>query len=164
MISQEYKEIPLTKGFIAKVSLEDYEEINSHKWFVLYNPRKKTAYARRKEKGRQIYMHRVIMRASDKQVDHIDHDGLNNQRNNLRLATASQNFANRMMQTNNTSGYRGVYLVKSGNRAKKWMAQIRKNYKDIFIGYYATKEEAAKAYNEAATEYFGEFSNLNVIC
>ena len=68
------------------------------------------------------------------------------------------------MQTNNTSGYRGVYLVKSGNRAKKWMAQIRKNYKDIFIGYYATKEEAAKAYNEAATEYFGEFSNLNVIC
>ena len=91
-------------------------------------------------------------------TDHKDGDGLNNQRSNLRLATPSENGANRLVGSNNTSGYKGI-----SQKDKKWGAQITKNQKIVYLGRFETKIEAAKAYNTAAKKYHGEFARLNTI-
>lgn len=108
-----------------------------------------------------IYLHREILNAQPGQiVDHIDGDTLNNRRSNLRLASYSQNGANSTKRRANTSGYKGVTWDK---HRKKWMAAIRVNYKRMYLGRFNTKEEAAKAYNDAAKLHFGEFALLNEI-
>jgi hypothetical protein len=91
-------------------------------------------------------------------VDHINRDTLNNQLSNLRLATDSQQAQNRRLRSDNTSGYRGVGWNKG---ARKWRARITVDGKVIFIGDFADKEEAARAYDAAAIEHFGEFAVLN---
>jgi len=91
-------------------------------------------------------------------VDHIDGDKLNNQRDNLRVATDSQNVCNKRMQRNNTTGYRGVQ--KSG---KKWSAGIDVNGIHTHLGVFATPEEAAQAYDVAALHYHGEYARLNIL-
>lgn len=91
-------------------------------------------------------------------VDHKDNNGLNNQRENLRLASGSQNKANCAKYSNNTSGYKGVTLRKERNT---WRAQIRVNNKLIILGCFVDKEEAARAHDKAALLYFGEFAQLN---
>jgi hypothetical protein len=94
------------------------------------------------------------------EVDHKDRNRLNNQRENLRSATRSQNGANRGKQTNNTSGFVGVSYYKQKN---KYTAQIHYKGKKKCIGYYDNKIDAAKAYNRYALFYFGEFAVLNII-
>jgi hypothetical protein len=89
------------------------------------------------------------------EIDHEDLDGMNNKWGNLRPATGRQNQGNRPLSKNNTSGYKGVCYHKNNG---KYMASIGINGKSNFIGYFATKEEAAKAYNTAAAKYFGEFA------
>jgi hypothetical protein len=92
----------------------------------------------------------------DEVVDHIDGNGLNNCRNNLRPATRAQNRMNSKVSTNNASGYKGVSWHK---RRGKWLAQIRIARKRIYLGYFASAEEAHVAYVAAAREHFGEFAN-----
>lgn len=92
--------------------------------------------------------------------DHIDGDGLNNQDDNLRLATSSQQCQNRHIANNNTSGYKGVSWHV---RMQKWGASIGINRKRKHIGYFSTAEEAALAYNRAAVQLFGEFAKLNAV-
>jgi hypothetical protein len=89
-------------------------------------------------------------------VDHIDGDGLNNRRNNLRVATSAQNGRNRGAQRNNTSGYKGVGWDKS---RQKWTAQIKVNGKQKHLGRFDTPEAAHKAYCEAADRLHGKFAN-----
>lgn len=89
-------------------------------------------------------------------VDHIDGDTLNNQRNNLRLASYRENSANQRMCSANTSGFKGVYLHKG-----KLVAYIRVNYRRIHLGAYQSKTEAAEAYDLAAIKHFGEFALTN---
>ena len=91
------------------------------------------------------------------QVDHINGDRLDNRRENLRIVTNWQNQMNRGMTINNSSGYKGVRLRRSG----KWEAQIRVNKKAIFLGRFYDKLDAAHAYDDAAKKYFGEFARLN---
>ena len=91
-------------------------------------------------------------------IDHKDRVVSNNQLENLRLCTLSQNQWNRLKQKNNTSGYKGVSWHKQG---KKWRAIIQIYYKYINLGLFPTKEEAASAYNEAAKKYHGEFANVS---
>lgn len=92
--------------------------------------------------------------------DHKNGDTLNHQRSNLRLATHAQNCANKGLSKNNTSGFKGVSFIK---REQKWAAQIKVDYKNKFLGYFKSPQEAAAAYNIAALKHFGEFAKLNHI-
>jgi hypothetical protein len=102
-------------------------------------------------------MHRAILEGAP-QVDHIDGDGLNNQRSNLRPATQAQNMANSRKYSTNTSGFKGVGWHKA---AKKWRADITFDYKTRYLGLFPTAEDAARAYDSAAKSLFGVFACLN---
>jgi hypothetical protein len=112
-----------------------------------------------------ILLHRVVLsRKLDREllstelVDHIDGDGLNNRRENLRLATNAQNQMNRKIGTSNTSGYKGVYWHKS---SQKWMARIGVGGRQKYLGVFDTPELAYEAYKKAATEIYKEFARLD---
>jgi hypothetical protein len=108
------------------------------------------------------YLHRLIMNAvrTSLYVDHINGNKLDNRRSNLRLCTHRDNLNNRPRNKNNKSGYKGVYLHKVN---KNWVARIQVNGKYISLGSYSDIIDAAKAYNEAAIKYFGEYAYLNKV-
>lgn len=155
------KEIPLSQGYVALVDDADYERVSQYKWTA--SPRKHGAvYANRRTSRatgeKCVYLHRFIMDAPDsKWVDHIDGNGLNCQRSNLRLATPSENGCNRGLQPNNRSGYKGVSWYTAYG---KWQAMIKVHRKVKHLGYFATKEEAIAAYAAAAPMMHGEFARL----
>ena len=156
------KEIKLTQDKIALVDDDDFEYLNQFKWCA--NKLRHTFYAFRTLEKKKISMHREIMKTQlenniGKIIDHIDGNGLNNQKYNLRTCTIAENSRNRHF-VNNSSGYLGVSILKS---RKKWYAQIKGNKKNIFLGSFKDKKDAAKAYNEAAIKYHGEFARLNII-
>lgn len=166
------KEITLTKGQVAIVDDSDYEYLNQWKWCAKHA--KQTFYAERNEWNSgvitRIRMHRLILKPLKGEiVDHIDRNGLNNQRNNLRIATSAQNAANK--KALGTSKYLGVCLAQRKYRKKNgslsiikyWQASIQYGKKFQFLGYFETEEEAALRYNEAAKEAYGEFANLNIV-
>ena len=155
--------IELTRGKVAIVDDEDYKELSELKWFA--NKIGNTFYAVCTFNGGAFkctkYMHRVILDApSDMCVDHIDGNGLNNCRSNLRLSTKSQNGANRGKQADNTSGFKGVIWY---SRCRKWRAQIKINGKNKFLDSFDSPEDAARAYDEAARKFFGGFAKLNFL-
>lgn len=150
------KLIQLTKGLSCQVSDEDFEWLNQWKWYAGNGGalRRPTKY------GRLISMSRLILGLPDDikfLPDHIDRNPFNNQRSNLRIATRSQNNANK--KCIGGSGYLGVFPAgKSG-----WFARINKNGTRYYLGFYKVKEQAAMAYNIAAVKIHGEFANLNVL-
>lgn len=151
------KTIPLTKGMKAIVDDSDYKWLNQWKWYYSSH-----GYVCRDEKDKVIYMHRFIMDAPDGvDVDHRNTKGFDCRRENLRLATRSQNNYNRPVRKDNGTGYKGVGLKKDQGRVKPYYARITVNKKKIHLGYYETAEEAAKAYDEAALKYHGEFARIN---
>ena len=158
------KEILLTQGKIALVDDDDYEELSKYKW--LATEHRGTFYAARGEgprnNNKRIYMHRQILGLTDPNIhgDHINHDKLDNQMSNLRIATRSQNQHNRMKYAKKSSNYKGVSWEEY---RKRWLARIWNNNKRNFIGYFKDEIEAAKAYNKKAEELFGEFALLNEI-
>jgi hypothetical protein len=162
------KEIELTQGKCALVDDEDYERLSAFKWYAARDRRnegKSTWYAATKLPrglgGGQttLKMHRFLMDAPPgMDVDHKDHNGLNNRRNNLRLCTRRQNSQNRVKQANSASWYKGVSWRK--DRAK-WHALIRVEGRLLHLGYYASEEDAGRAYDQAAVEHFGEFAHTN---
>lgn len=155
------KEIPLTQGKVALVDDDDYKHINQWKWFA-WRSKVNTYYARRSS-GKAphqttIHMHRVIMGVSgDMEVDHIDGNGLNNQRSNLRVCTHKQNAGNKKLRSDNALRYKGV--TKSWRR---YLACIQGKDKGFErLGSFKTPEEAARAYDKAARERYGEYAKLN---
>ncbi len=158
-----YREIPLTRGKVALVDAEDYENVVRLKWQAQLS--KGTWYAARGATSRRSHlsMHRLIMNAPPAmQVDHINGNGLDNRRCNLRLATVGQNDCNRPRTKRNTSGYKGVSLKKPFLTGRlRWFARISHNGKDIGLGYHDTAEEAARVYDAKAVELFGDFAYLN---
>jgi len=150
-------EIPLTQGCHAIVDSENISLLNTHRWCtsVIGNLR----YAKRKVKGKVVLMHREIMNApAGMQIDHINGNGLDNRKANLRVCTVSQNQQNSTKRAHCSSKFKGVALSKN---QKKWMARICINGKKIYIGRYKSEFEAAEAYDNKAIELFGEFANLN---
>lgn len=150
------KKIKLTQDKYALVDNQDYDFLNQWKWHF------NSGYAMRREylkggKGKSVYllMHRVIMNTPrGLETDHINMDKLDNRRQNLRVCTRSQNGTNKNIQSNNTSGYKGVTWRKDRN---KWKALIAGKS----IGIFSSKTEAAKAYDGKARELYGEFAKLN---
>lgn len=154
------KKIPLTHGKFALVDDEDFNELNKYQWHAYQDPTSKIWYAKRtgpRINGRQrtIRMHSQILTHS--LVDHINHDGLDNRRCNLRPCTVSQNKKNNNGYRSNTSGFKGVYLDKNVMTPHKWRVIIRVNNKNISLGYYDTPQEASRIFNEKSKELYGEF-------
>ena len=159
------KEIPLTQGKVALVDDADYDWLNQWKWFA-HKDNRGNFYAMRgspKKNGKQhiIRMAREILEleyGDKRQADHIHHNTLDNQRDNIRIATPSQNSRNMKSRRNSSSKYKGVSWYK---QYKKWVARIMINGGQKCLGYFAIEKEAARTYDRAAKKYFGEFAHLN---
>ena len=159
------KEIPLTQGKVVLVDNEDYEMISKHNWSISHRNYVTrnifTPMVKGKRKHWKVYMHRQIMKVNGESIiDHINGNELDNRKTNLRICTQRENSYNSKISKNNTSGFKGVTWRKS---RKKWVAQIMYKRKGYGLGYFTDKIEAAKAYNEAAKKYFGEFAKLNEV-
>lgn len=158
-------EVQLTLGKVALIDDEDAERVLACKWTLIAIPRpnKTGYYARRnvQRNGRQhtILLHRFILNAPDGlQVDHINGDGLDNRRANLRLATNAQNHCNMPATQSNPFGFRGVEAMGSPGKFK---ARIKVEGQIIRIGPFSTPEAAAHGYDLLAKHYHGEFATLN---
>jgi hypothetical protein len=154
------KEIILTLGYKTQVDDSDYVWLTQWRWraseegSMVYAVR--TDYSNGKK---NLRMSRVILGLTDPKIqgDHIDRNGLNNQRHNLRTANNQQNSINQI-GCNKSSHYKGVYYNKE---KRMFSAQIKHNYKSTHIGHFKDEIEAAKAYDKKAKELFGEFAYLN---
>lgn len=157
------KTIELTQGQVALVDDEDYEKVRGMKfsayrdcrtWYVKTN--EKTIKGKRKT----LRLHRLVMGAKPGEiVDHISGDGLDNRKENLRICKSRQNSQNRQHKRSGaTSDFMGVSFYR---RTKKWQIQIQLNGQKSHLGYFSNEIAAAKAYDEAAVKYFGEFACPN---
>lgn len=158
--------IELTKGKCAQVDDTDFDGLSPWSWCAKKSPY--TYYGARgaiiNGKSIEIKMHRQIMGLSPgdgKVVDHIDGNGLNNQRINLRVCSRGQNTMNARKRKNGTSKFKGVSYQAAGRGKKRWVSQIHLNRKHFHLGRYLTEPEAAKAYDKKAIELYGEFAVLN---
>lgn len=134
---------------------EDYEWLNQWKWRAKKGY--STFYVIRSVKGRPrtLRMHRLIMEApSDMEVDHINHNGLDNQRSNLRLCTHNQQQYNRLPTKNVSSKYKGVLWHKKGQKRE---AKINYKGERIHLGLFTREKDAAEIYQKASKKYFGDF-------
>lgn len=154
------REIPLTRGFVAVVDDEDYERAAAAGRWYPTPPRGLRVYAQmgvRKADGRRTTQKLHTFLTGWPEVDHIDGDGLNNTRTNLRPATRSQNNGNARRRLN-ISGYKGVSWQK---RDRIWYARIQLHGQKRYLGGFKTAEDAARAYDAAALEVFGAFARTN---
>lgn len=155
--------VPLTKGYEAIVDADDVPLVAGRRWFATVIRKKDgsiyTVYATRTDvsNGRKhnVHMHRIIVSdAANLFVDHVNGTGLDNRRENLRLATRSQNMMNRGPSTGSRSGVKGVHWLA---RTGRWYAQIKAGDKRRHLGYFDTVEAAAEAYRTASIEMHGAF-------
>ncbi len=141
---------------------QDFDWLNQFKWHIWKN--KNNFYARKanaSDSNVKDYMHRMILKVTDPTVliDHKNHNGLDNQRNNIRTCTFQQSQQNRRSEKNSTSKYLGVSY---SSERKKWTVGITPpNQKRKALGRFDDEVEAAKVYDAAAAKYFGDFANLN---
>jgi hypothetical protein len=148
--------IPLTKGRYAIIDAADYERVAQYKWCTFGSGER--LYACRNCKGKMIFLHRFLTNApKGKVVDHIDGNGLNDRRENLRVCTHRQNSHN-ARPFGKASRFKGVWW----NRIKKmWEVRIRYRGRSTWIGLFRDEIEAARAYDRKAYECFGEYAYLN---
>ncbi len=140
----------------ALIDLDDVDKVKNIKWHR--SDLQRSTYYCLSNDSEWKRIHRLIMGVTDKNivVDHINHNGLDNRKSNLRICTSGQNTCNCLTSKNNKSGHKGVYWSKE---RKKWCAQISINNKTKGLGRYDTIEEAIEAREKAAKEYYGEFAN-----
>lgn len=160
------KLIKLTQGYYTKVDDADFDWLSKYPWRI-YHPRNMYFYARTGYDGN--LMHRIIMRLNNSKlcVDHIDHDGLNNQRSNLRVCTHAENMRHRKSANNSSSKYLGVCLIKAYNKngtfRTYYYATIKYSDKQTHLGCFKDERRAAIEYDKAAIIHHKEFANLNIL-
>lgn len=161
------KTVPLrgqkARGRVALVDDEDYELVSQYRWYVWEKPgtatkRPQGPYVETRVAGTRSSLRMHILIMGQPGIDHRDHNGLNNQRSNLRIATGSQNNQNMRSPIGYTSQYKGVYWSR---QKRRWHATIAIGRKSRHLGFYVSEVEAAIAYDDAAPEMFGEFACLN---
>ena len=163
--SDKMKTIKLTQGKHSIVDDDDYKRLSRYRWYAA-NTSGKFYYAVRRSprlgsKQRTILMHRVILNAPDgTEVDHINGDGLDNRRSNIRLCTCRENSRNQRLDRGSTTGFKGVYFDKRGCK-NPYRATIMVNSEGIYLGSYRNVENAARAYDLAAIKHFGKFALTN---
>ena len=152
------KRIELTQGRFAIVDADDFDMLSRFRWRLLRSGPNR--YAINCDDGRIVRMHRLILRPpKNLWCDHINGDGLDNRKCNLRVCTPTQNSRNARPRENCTSKYKGVHFSRI---KKKWIAKINKSDgRTIHIGSYDFEQDAAIAYDDKAIELFGEFAWLN---
>ncbi len=137
---------------LAKVSPEDLTLVSGYRWCV-----NNAGYVTATIDGQSVFLHRFLLQPSHMmQVDHINRDKLDNRRANLRIATRSQNNANSTGHADRFSKYKGVFRHRD-----RWCTQITVDGRELWIGSYATEEDAARAYDSAAMFYYKEFAVTN---
>lgn len=160
--------IPLSQGKEAIIDECDAPDILPFRWHAQHRRRKSCGdvwYAARNVKTSKgftiIKMHRVIMNApAGFDVDHIDSNGLNNTRKNLRVCTKSQNAQNSRKRKGTSSRFVGVDYRRD---IEKWQARVKSNNVRVHLGCFENEIQAASAYNAKAKELFGQYARLNVI-
>ena len=157
------RRIQLSLGKEAIVDEEDYSRlIAMGSWYAkMSHAGSRTLYAARKKNGARslVYMHRVILNApSHLQVDHINGNGLDNRKSNIRLCAQADNLRNRGANKHSSSKFKGVVWDKQHN---KWRAQIGSKGKTLFLGCFEDQAKAARAYDAQARELHGDFAKLN---
>jgi len=163
--------------FTVLYDAEDHDKVSAHRWRAQKDSKNKDKFyvstniphpaggwycspnGHRQRRQATLSIHRLITEApKGMHVDHINGNPLDNRKSNLRICTHAENSNNTGPRKNNTSGYKGVYWAK---RNKRWLAQITHNGKQVYIGHYKDKEEAARAYDAKAKELHGEYAYLN---
>lgn len=156
------KEINLTQDKKALIDDDDYSRIARYRWYY----QSPMGYARAWIEGKRVYMHRLIFNVKQKeiQVDHINGNKLDNRKENLRIATPSQNQANKPKTSKKCSSrYRGVCYEPTSTSKKKWRAMAMENGTSHYLGHFTTEQEAALAYNAAAKKFYGDYAKINQI-
>jgi hypothetical protein len=153
------RHIPLSQGRYAIVDTDDYDRLMRHKWHACRSGRHRTYYARRTTRdGRVILMHREIARPpKGRVVDHINGNGLDNRKGNLRVCTQAENALNSRRQARAKSKYRGVTV-----RGDKYEARIKYKGKTYCLGRFNTALEAAHARDQKALDLYGQYAWLNI--
>lgn len=155
------KEIPLTQGKVAIVDDDDFDLVSRFSWHCHFSEHREYAMT---DVGStrhpvMLYLHRLLVKTARMEtVDHINGNTLDNRKCNLRICTAAQNLCNRGRPRNNKSGFKGVSFNK---KTGKWKAAIGFNKGNMFLGLFADKLAAARAYDAAALQYHGEFAKTN---
>lgn len=160
-ISESLK-IPVSGGrYFATVDPEDFERVSQHKWSLARSGNRRTFYAQRAADGTTEMMHNFITGA--RQVDHVNHDGLDNRRANLRDGSGCKNARNqRKTSSNASSQYKGVSWRKpDASHGQGWEVHIRVAGKQRYLGKFDDEVEAAKVYDYAALRHYGEYASLN---
>lgn len=155
----EFVTIQLTQAKTTTVDIADFQRVSQHRWCAWLNTTSGKWYVTGTVAGKTVYLHRWLCgtpRGLD--TDHVDGDSLNNRRiSNLRIATRTQNQANRPIPKNNTSGAKGVSLMKSG----RFHSKLTIGGTNVNLGTHDTAELAGMAYDTAANTLFGAFARLN---
>jgi len=165
-IGNGWVKIKLTQNKVALADESDLPILSKYRWcahFPGWGWYASTTLWKRNGQTKKTTMHRLLMGFPEgMEIDHINGNGLDNRRQNLRIATRSENGANKpKYHRGGYSKYKGV--TKANSNTRPWAAWIKEGGESIHLGHFLTEEQAALAYNEAALEYFGEFAYLNEV-
>lgn len=156
------KTISLSKGYVCLVDDEDYEYLTQWKWHFWCGYAKRFGRVTEGENKRAVFMHRAILNPPDGvPVDHRNGDRLDNRRSNIRICTPAENARNCKLRKDSKVGIKGVIAIKHSSGTVGYVARIRFNKEEHYLGYFADPESASAAYNAASVRLHGEFSWMN---